>query len=180
MKAQAFVSRRQAAVPRGQGSPHDARIPHTSSRGPRRTGLPCFGSSNRASARCYPRPWQWRRRGPPTVRRLKTAVSPPSRMHRRVPPGISSGDVLGSFMVVASGDAGYTWIMRAALEGGRGGVRSQFHGAETYITKLSSVIIVIITLAFNGGGLPLATSVVGASPFGSPAIVLICTTYRFF
>jgi hypothetical protein len=97
-----------------------------------------------------------------------------------VPPGISSGDVLGSFMVVASGDAGYTWIMRAALEGGRGGVRSQFHGAETYITNLSSVIIVIITLAFNGGGLPLATSVVGASPFGSPAIVLICTTYRFF
>jgi hypothetical protein len=41
------------------------------------------------------------------------------------------------------------------------------------------VISRIITIAFNGGGLPLATSVVGASPFGSPAIVLICTTIDF-
>ena len=138
MKAQAFVSRRQAAAREVKAHlmTGEFRIHRLEDRDVQASLALEVVVEHPLVA--YPRPWQWRRRGPTTVRKLKIAVSPPSRMHRRVPPGISSGYVLGSFMVVASGDAGYTGLCARRSRVAVGGVRSQFHGAESILQSLQA------------------------------------------
>lgn len=143
-------------------------IPRISPRGPQRTAPPSFASSNRASARWYARPLRLHQRGFRRVRKSKIVGSQL--------PGCAGECPWGPFWLsVRSLSSPPTMQRTSGLCARRflAGLRCVRRVLPYADRAISSVISRISTLAFNGGGMPLATSVAGASPFYSPAVSVL-------